>query len=70
MGDIYSVGINGFLDYFRRPVFYKIENTTFRKLDLFPSSGEGEDTYPVRLLRKSYSQSVDNSCQICSYLIT
>jgi hypothetical protein len=26
--------------------FWKIENTTFRTLDLFPSSGEGkEDTY-------------------------
>jgi hypothetical protein len=32
-----------------------LENTTFRKLDLFPSSGEGvgEDTYPVGHLRKS-----------------
>jgi hypothetical protein len=29
---------------FHRPVSYNIENTTFRKLDLFPSSGEGEDT--------------------------
>jgi hypothetical protein len=28
-----------FLDFFHRPVFQK--NTTFRKLDLFPSSGEG-----------------------------
>jgi hypothetical protein len=33
--------INGFLDFFHRPVFYRLENTTFRKLDLFPSSGEG-----------------------------
>jgi hypothetical protein len=32
-----------------------LENTTFRKLDLFPSSGEGggEDTYSVGPLRKS-----------------
>jgi hypothetical protein len=32
-----------------------LENTTFRKLDLFPSSGEsgGEDNYSVGLLRKS-----------------
>jgi hypothetical protein len=32
-----------------------LENTTFRKLDLFPSSGEGggEDTYSVGTLRKS-----------------
>jgi hypothetical protein len=33
--------IAGFLDFVHRPVFQKIENTTFRKLDLFPSSGEG-----------------------------
>jgi hypothetical protein len=34
-----------------------LENTTFRKLDLYPSSGEsgGEDTYSVGPLRKSYS---------------
>jgi hypothetical protein len=33
-----------------------LENTTFRKLDLFPSSDEGggEDTYSVGPLRKSY----------------
>jgi hypothetical protein len=37
-----------FLDFFHRPVFYRTENTTFRKKDLFPSSGEGgEDTYSV-----------------------
>jgi hypothetical protein len=32
-----------------------LENTTFRKLDLFPPSGEGggEDTYSVGPLRKS-----------------
>jgi hypothetical protein len=32
-----------------------LEKTTFRKLDLFPSSGEGggEDTYSVGPLRKS-----------------
>jgi hypothetical protein len=28
--------ITEFLDFFHRPMFYKIENTTFRKLDLFP----------------------------------
>jgi hypothetical protein len=32
---------------FRRPVFWKLHNTTFRKLDLFLLSGEGGDTYPV-----------------------
>jgi hypothetical protein len=31
----------GFLDFFHHPVFYKIENMMFRKLDLFLSSGEG-----------------------------
>jgi hypothetical protein len=30
-----------FSDFVRRPVFYKLRKTTFRKLDLFPSSGEG-----------------------------
>jgi hypothetical protein len=32
-----------------------LENTSFRKLDLFPSSGEGggEDTYSVGPRRKS-----------------
>jgi hypothetical protein len=35
-----------------------LENTTFRKLDLFPSSGGGgEDTYSVGPLRKSKSLS-------------
>jgi hypothetical protein len=29
------------LDFVHRPDFYKPENTTFRKLELFPSSGEG-----------------------------
>jgi hypothetical protein len=29
------------LDFVHRPDFYKPENTTFQKLDLFPSSGEG-----------------------------
>jgi hypothetical protein len=38
-----SVGMTGFLDYDHRPVFKIIENTTFRKLDLFPSSGEGKE---------------------------
>jgi hypothetical protein len=42
-----------FLDFFHRPVFQK--NTTFRKLDLFPSSDEGgkENTYSVGPLRES-----------------
>jgi hypothetical protein len=36
--------ITRFLDFVHRPVFQKLENTTFRKLDLFPSSGEGAKT--------------------------
>jgi hypothetical protein len=50
------LGITGFLHFFHCPVFYRIENTTFPKLDLFPSSSEvGEDTYAVGPLRKSKS---------------
>jgi hypothetical protein len=47
--------ITGFLHSISRPVFYKPENKTFRKLDLFPSSGDGgvEDSYSVGSLRKS-----------------
>jgi hypothetical protein len=32
-----TLRFTGFLDFFHRPVFYKIENTTFRRMDLFPS---------------------------------
>jgi hypothetical protein len=39
--------ITGFLDFVHRPEFYKQENTTFRKLDLFPSSGEGGGIYSI-----------------------
>jgi hypothetical protein len=35
----------------------KVENATLWKLDLFPSSGEGGDTYSVGSPRKSQSQS-------------
>jgi hypothetical protein len=48
------MGITGFLDFFHHPLFWKLENTIFRKLDLFLSSGGGgEDTYSVGSLRKS-----------------
>jgi hypothetical protein len=42
-------------DFVHRPVFRRtLKNTTFRKLDLFPSSGEGVgDTYSVGSVRKS-----------------
>jgi hypothetical protein len=36
--------ITGFSDCIHRPVFYKLENTAFRKLDLFRSLGEGGET--------------------------
>jgi hypothetical protein len=45
--------ITGFSDFAHRLIFLKPENTTFRKLDLFPSSGEGGDTYSSVFLRKS-----------------
>jgi hypothetical protein len=35
-----TLRITGVSDFARRPVFYKLENTKFRKLNLFPSSGE------------------------------
>jgi hypothetical protein len=39
-------------DFVHRPVFEELENTTFRRLDLFPSSGEGRDTYSAGSLTK------------------
>jgi hypothetical protein len=46
--------ITEFLEFVHRPVFSKLENTTFRKLDLFLSSGEREaNTYSDGSLRKS-----------------
>jgi hypothetical protein len=32
--------ITEFLDFVHHPVFYKLENTAFRKLDMFLSLGE------------------------------
>jgi hypothetical protein len=31
-----TLGISGLLDFFHRPVLKRLENTTVRKLDLFP----------------------------------
>jgi hypothetical protein len=42
--------ITGFSDFMHRPVF---ENTTFRKIYMFPSSGEEGDTYSIGSLKKS-----------------
>jgi hypothetical protein len=52
--DIYTFRDIGFSDFIHRPSIKKQtkENTTFRKVDLFPSSGEGK-TYSVGSLRKS-----------------
>jgi hypothetical protein len=36
--------ITGFLEFVYRPEFQILENTTFRKLDLFAVSGEGIET--------------------------
>jgi hypothetical protein len=38
------VRINGFVDFVHRPEFQVLENTTFRKLGLFPSAGEERKT--------------------------
>jgi hypothetical protein len=44
----------GVLDSVHRPVFYKIENITFRKLDLFSSSGKwGEVSVPLGPLERA-----------------
>jgi hypothetical protein len=44
-----QIRITGFLDFLHRPVFQRLENTTFRKLDLFPSSGVGGGKTPTQL---------------------
>jgi hypothetical protein len=49
----YVLRIFGVLDFVHRPIFQKIENTTFRKLDLFPFAGEGGDNYSVGSIRRS-----------------
>jgi hypothetical protein len=42
-------------------VFSKVENTTFRKLDLLLSSGEwGEYTYSAGSLRESYPPMIED----------
>jgi hypothetical protein len=41
--------ITEFFGLFHRPVFYRLENTTFRKLDLLPSSGERGEKTPTQL---------------------
>jgi hypothetical protein len=54
VNDIAELRITGFLEFVHLPLFKKLEDRTFRKMDLFPSSGEGEgDTYSVGSLGKS-----------------
>jgi hypothetical protein len=55
---VYNTQNHCFLDFVHRPVFYKLENTVFWKLDLFPSSVQVGDTYSVGPLRKSEPQSL------------
>jgi hypothetical protein len=44
---------SGLLGFWTSPSSGILRNTTFRKLDMFPSSGEGVgDTYSVRSVRK------------------
>jgi hypothetical protein len=42
-----TLSMTEFLDFIHRLEFEILENTTFRKLDLFPSSGEGGKTPTV-----------------------
>jgi hypothetical protein len=55
--------ITGFLIFVHHPVFEELDNTTFRKLDLFPSSGERGET-PTQLgpLERANLKSLDNPC--------
>jgi hypothetical protein len=39
-----TLRITGFVDFVHRPEFYIVENTTFGKLGLFSSSGEGRES--------------------------
>jgi hypothetical protein len=70
MGQVYQSELMVFLDFVHRPVFQEAENTTFRKLDLFPSSGEGgRNTYSLGSSTKSSPQSLflrDRSEQMSS----
>jgi hypothetical protein len=58
---VFSLRITLFLNFVHRPIFDILENTTFRELDLFPSSGEGGETLILlgALERIYLSQSID-----------
>jgi hypothetical protein len=53
--------ITGFFDCVHLPVFQKLENIRFRKMDLFLSSGDIGGTYSVGSLRKSRAQTLDKA---------
>jgi hypothetical protein len=46
---VHNIQNHWILDFGHRPVFQKLENTTFRKLYLFSSSGEGGRKTPTQL---------------------
>jgi hypothetical protein len=51
-----TLRITGLLDFVHPPEFHTLENTAFRKQDLFPSSVIGrETTYSVEFLRKIFT---------------
>jgi hypothetical protein len=52
------------LDFVHRPDFYKPENTTFRKLDLFPSSGEGGATYSKKNQKLAFPQAMSEQKKV------
>jgi hypothetical protein len=45
---LYNTELLGFFYFVRSPVSWRLENTTFQKLDLFSSLGEGGKT-PISL---------------------
>jgi hypothetical protein len=55
-----SLRVTGVMDFVHHPEFYILENLTFQKLDLFPSSDDRRegDTCSVGSLRKSSPQSL------------
>jgi hypothetical protein len=53
---------NGSDRFVHRPVFWKLENATFRRLHLFPSSGEGGDAFSVGSLTKRCCSYTDTGC--------
>jgi hypothetical protein len=45
--------ITAIFDFVHRRVFQKLENTTFRKLYLLPSAGEGKTPTPLGSLKRT-----------------